>query len=450
MELYKTYYNDFKNTHKNELNVFLHLFTTLCGIFGFISLLPYNYLFSIFYLLHLTILIPKSVFYNTFLYMGLLTFLSYFYKPSNYQSLYLLIFAFLFQEFSHYITNEKTMVANYFTFNRTFIKKYIIHTYLLLPLVIKISSQTNFYDLHSNKTISFTILDESLTSYIDHLTKYLINKKPSQEHTTHIWYKDLIEENKKAFYNIVKSPAIFDSIYENYDKNMYTIENVSSMDEIYVSTFHTKYNSDAVFYLEHIDGPFGLLPGITVNRTIIALTPNDFINTVFPNDKKYTLTKRQLVSFDFNRTIHYIDKNINNLSPEYRIVIKAHYLIYPKILKYYAYLYCYLTVMYDIIARKLFLYTLNPTSVSQNIITKSILTVTNKWYLIEQYLGMNNISYTFCIMLLSYIFNNNVICLFYSFLMYIYSYTNVSKRFFSILLLCNIFYLIYLIYLVYI
>ena len=27
--------------------------------------------------------------------------------------------------------------------------------------------------------------------------------------------------------------------------------------------------------------PFGLLPGISVNRTIIALTPNDFINTVF-------------------------------------------------------------------------------------------------------------------------------------------------------------------------
>ena len=445
MNLYNIYYNDFKNTHKNKLNIFLHLFTTLCGIFGFISLLPYNYLFFIFYLLHLTILIPKSIFYKTALYMGLLTVLSYFYKPTTYQSLCLLTFSVLFQEFSHYITNETTMVANYCAFDKIFIKKYIIHSYLLLPLVIKSCLQTNLYDLHSNKTISFAILEESLTQYIDHLANYLITIKPSQEHTTHIWYKDLIEENKNAFYNIVKSPAIFDSIYENYDKNMYTIENVSSMDEIYVSTFHNKYNSDAVFYLEHIDGPFGLLPGITVNRTIIALTPNDFINTVFPsNKKKYTLTKGQLVSFDFNRTIHYINKNINNISPEYRIVIKAHYLIYPKVLKYYAHLYCYLTVMYDIIARKLFLYTLNPTSVSQNIVTKSILTVTNKWYLTEQYIGMNNISYTFCIMLLSYIFNNNVICLFYSFLMYIYSHTNVSKRFFSVLLLCNIFHLVYL------
>jgi hypothetical protein len=337
------------------------------------------------------------------------------------------------------------MVANYFTFDKTFIKKYIIHSYLLLPLVIKNCLQTNFYNLHSNKTISFTNLEESLTKNIDFLANYLITTKPSQEHTTHIWYKDLNETNKKMFYDIVQSQSIFDSIYENCDKNMYTIENILSMDEIYVSTFHNKYNSDAVFYLEHIDGPFGLLPGISVNRTIIALTPNDFINTVFPNDKKkYTLTKGQLVSFDFNRTIHYINKNLNNNSPEYRIVIKAHYLIYPKVLKYYAHIYCFLTVMYDIIARKLFLYTLNPTSVSQNILTNSIISVTNKWYLTEQYLGMNNISYTFCIMLLAYLFNNFVIFLFYSFLMYIYSHTNVSKRFFGSLLFCNILYVIYL------
>ena len=445
MDLYKVYYNDFKNTHKNELNVFLHLFTTLCGIFGIINLLPYNYIFVFLYLFHLSLLVPKSIFYKTSLHLGIITILSYFYKLTNFQSFQLLLFSFLFQEFSHYITNESTMVANYFTFDKTFIKKYIIHSYLLLPLVIKNCLQTNFYNLHSNKTISFTNLEESLTKNIDFLANYLITTKPSQEHTTHIWYKDLNETNKKMFYDIVQSQSIFDSIYENCDKNMYTIENILSMDEIYVSTFHNKYNSDAVFYLEHIDGPFGLLPGISVNRTIIALTPNDFINTVFPNDKKkYTLTKGQLVSFDFNRTIHYINKNLNNNSPEYRIVIKAHYLIYPKVLKYYAHIYCFLTVMYDIIARKLFLYTLNPTSVSQNILTNSIISVTNKWYLTEQYLGMNNISYTFCIMLLAYLFNNFVIFLFYSFLMYIYSHTNVSKRFFGGLLFCNILYIIYL------
>lgn len=445
MDVYKLYYNDFKNTHKNELNIFLHLFTTLCGFFGIINILPYNYIFVLLYLFHLSFLIPKSIFYKTTLYLGIITSLSYFYKITNYQSLQLLIFSFLFQELSHYVTNESTMVSNYFSYDKAFIKKYITHSYLLLPLVIKNCLHTNFYNLHSNKTISFTNLEESLTKNIDFLANYLITTKPSQEHTTHIWYKDLNETNKKMFYEIVKSQSIFDSIYENCDKNMYTIENILSMDEIYVSTFHSKYNSDAVFYLEHIDGPFGLLPGISVNRTIIALTPNDFINTVFPNDKKkYTLTKGQLVSFDFNRTIHYINKNLNSNSPEYRIVIKAHYLIYPKVLKYYAHIYCFLTVMYDIIARKLFLYTLNPTSVSQNILTNGIISVTNKWYLTEQYLGMNNISYTFCIMLLAYLFNNFVIFLFYSFLMYIYSHTNVSKRFFGILLFCNILYVIYL------
>ena len=443
MELYKMYYNNFKNTHKNELNIFLHLFTTLCGMFGVINILPYNYVFSFLYLLHLSIIVPKSVFYKTFLYIGLLMVLSYFYKQTVYQSLCLILFAFLFQEFSHFITNEKTMVANYFALDKTAIKKYIIHSYLLLPLIIKNCLETNLYDLHSNKTISFAKLEDTLIHYVDYLANYLIETKPSKEHTTHIWYKDLETEKKEAFYNIINSQSIFDSIYENYNKNMYSIDNILSMDEIYVSTYFTKNNSDNVFYTKHIDGPFGLLPGITINRTIIALTYNNFINTkFFIQEKNYTLTKGDSISFDYNRTIHYIDKIYNNnLLPEYRIVIKAHYLIYPKNMKYYAYFYCYLNIYYNKIARTLFLYTLEPISLSQNITTKSILCITNKWYLIEQYIGMNNISYTFCMMFLAYIFNNFIILLFYSFLMYIYSHTNVSKQFFSILLFCNILFL---------
>lgn len=415
MDLFKNYYDDFKETHKNELNIFLHLFTIMCGFFGFISLLPYNYIFGIIYLAPLICCVPKQVFNNCFLFVSAFIFMSYVYIIDFYQSISLMCFAFMFQEFSHLLTNEKTMVSNYFC-NKDFMKRYLIHTYFLIPLVIKRCLNTSFEKLNFSNNISFAVIEENLNNKIDLLVNYIVKSNPSEEYTTHLWFTDLEYIYKKTFEEISKSPAIFSSLYEIYDKNMYEIENITQMDEIYVSSFHNKYNSDAVFYLDHIDGPFGLLPGVTVNRTIIALTPNEYINTRFPiQNEKFTLNKNESVSFDFNRTIHYIDKNIDVKPPDYRVVLKVHYLIYPKILKYYAKFYCYLTVSYDRIARQLFLYTQNPDTVSSNIVTQIILTVTNKWYFIEQYIGMNNISHMFIIGLLAYIFNNFII-----FMMYVY------------------------------
>lgn len=441
MLLFHNLYKDFELTHKSDLNNFIHIFSLLCGFFGFINIIPYNYILFNLYILHLYFIIPNNIIYKSFIFINIILFMSYIYTITISQSLYLLLFSFILQEFSHFITNERTMVSLYFTFSKDFLYKYIIHSYFLLPFIIKHNNHKYFQNLFLNNNIIYFKLSSDLNKYIYQLQESITFYKPSTKYTTHIWYTDLYFKYKNDFIQIIKHKSLFDNLYSYYDKNIYNIENIIQMDEYYVSSYNSKYSSDNVFYLDHIDGPFGLLPGIIINRSIIAITPNEFINTNFPIEKKiYTLTTGECVSFDFNRCIHYIDKNINKITSDFRIVLKVHFLIYPKKLKYYAYFYKYLTIYYDKIARNLFLYTIQPNTISTNFITSIILFITNKYYYIEKYIGFNNISYTFIILLLSYIFNNFIIYIFYIFLMYFYNTHNYY--FYTFLSLINLFIII--------
>ena len=442
MLVFNDYYNIFKETHKSELNIFVHLLTIFCGFFGVLSLLPFNYLFSVLYLVHLRNILPKHIFNKTCLYVTFFTVLSNLYIISNLQIFYLLLFSFITQEASHFITYEKTMASTYFTFNSVSLNQYLIHSYLLLPLIINHTYNKYFYSLFSSNNVIFINLPSTLNNHINLLENYILSLNPSKSVTTHIWYKDLDITYKSAFLHIIKNNAIFEELYKMYNKDTYIIENIVNMDEIYVSSFTDNVSSDKVFYSHHIDGPFGLLPGVIVNRTIISISSNDYINTNFPiTNKKYTLTKGQCVSFDFNRTIHYIDKNENRSMPKYRIVLKGHYLIYPKKLKYYAKIYGYLNIIYDKIARKLFLYTIKPNDTSSNFMCKIILGVTNNWYLMEKYIGMNNLSYMSLVVYLSYYFDNYVIFLMYTSLMYSYGSYNLRCNLYFYLCCINFLYI---------
>ena len=443
MLVFNDYYDIFKETHKSELNIFVHLLTIFCGFFGVLSLLPFNYIFSVSYLVNLKNILPRPIFYKTCLYVAFFIVLSNIYIISNLQIFYLLLFAFITQEASHLITYEKTMTSTYFTFDSDTLNQYLIHSYLLLPLIINHTYNKYFYSLFSNNNVSFIDLPESLNNHINLLENYIVSLNPSKSITTHIWYKDLDLTYKSAFLHIIKNNAIFEELHKIYNKNIYTIENIVDMDEIYVSSFADTISSDKVFYSHHIDGPFGLLPGVIVNRTIISISSNEYINTNFPiTNKKYTLTKGECVSFDFNRTIHYIDKNENRSMPKYRIVLKGHYLIYPKKLKYYAKIYGCLNIIYDKIARKLFLYTIKPNDTSSNFMCKFILYVTNNWYLMEKYIGMNNLSYLYIIVFISYYFNNYIIFLMYSFLMYMHGSYNLKCNLYFYLCCMNFLYIV--------
>lgn len=57
---------------------------------------------------------------------------------------------------------------------------------------------------------------------------------------------------------------------------------IEGMNEIYVASEKHKSNSDTVFYMQHIDGPWYLMPFCGAYRCILAVNENNRICTAFP------------------------------------------------------------------------------------------------------------------------------------------------------------------------
>ena len=126
------------------------------------------------------------------------------------------------------------------------------------------------------------------------------------------------------------------------------------------------------------------------------------------------------IAFDYNREVHYIDSTrnidgelIDSRQPgDRRIVLKIHYIVYPRFLSIYGKVIKYLNVTYNWIARQLFLNT-KTSFTNQSFIQKrlcnSILNITNIYPYIESYIGLNNIAYLLFSLLASILFNNKYI-----------------------------------------
>ena len=123
--------------------------------------------------------------------------------------------------------------------------------------------------------------------------------------------------------------------------------------------------SDAVFQENHIDGPFGLFPKLTLVRCIVTLNNETNIITNIKG-KDISCNKGDFFAIDYNRDLHFIYGE--QLPEQKRYILKLHYVMYPKntpmpILKFYK----YINYKYNLLARKLFLYTINPTSYKQQL-----------------------------------------------------------------------------------
>lgn len=405
---------DFKQSHCNQLNIVLHIFSTSIGLFGLLCLTNYSKIISLIYSLYMLSKISYETSFITMSYLGLINYLSNQYPIDYLSSIGYIFYGFILQELCHWFTNEKTFSSSYYdSLNISFLKKYILQSLYLIPLLIDTTICSKFNKVFiNNNNISHTKLESELDDDIDKINDWVLKQNPSHDFTTHWWYVKL-DDIKHSFQRISKSKNIFNSLHTIFDLNMYNIERIESMDEIYVSSFNEKFNSDKVFFSHHIDGPMGIFPGIKVYRSIVAVTENEYISTNFPmHNQDYCLSKGDFLGFDYNRDIHYIYKNNENKVPEYRVVLKIHYLIYPKMLKWYAKLYGLLTSLYNTIARKLFVYTLNPNGTIGNGVTKMILGVTDNWFLLEKYAGFNNLAYIVGISIISYFFKSPVLFIF--------------------------------------
>ena len=72
-----------------------------------------------------------------------------------------------------------------------------------------------------------------------------------------------------------------------------TVQVIEGMNEIYVASEKHESNSDTVFYMQHIDGPWYLMPFCGAYRCILAVNENKCICTAFPQVRPFDLQARR-------------------------------------------------------------------------------------------------------------------------------------------------------------
>ena len=123
--------------------------------------------------------------------------------------------------------------------------------------------------------------------------------------------------------------------------------------------------SDAVFQENHIDGPFGFIPYLTLIRCIVTIYNETEIKTNIKGEN-IACKMGEFIGHDYNRDLHFIHGK--QLKGEKRYVLKLHYVLYPEWMPLFLVaIFKYLNTTYNSIARKLFLYSINPKTYGQKI-----------------------------------------------------------------------------------
>lgn len=205
-------------------------------------------------------------------------------------------------------------------------------------------------------------VEEAHAGHLGTLLSFVDAQALDRQETFHTWEAELPPGERDAFAALADSAAIRASILEAFPGC--TVHSVDSMNELYVSNMGAK-GSDNAFLQHHIDGPFGILPFVTLLRCLVVVRGNDRVTTIFTAQKKGTaLRTGEFCWFDYNRDIHYIVKSgaPDDLLEESRICLKAHYAVVPRWLAPVQGLFAGWNATYNERARRLFLASKNPRS----------------------------------------------------------------------------------------
>lgn len=234
-------------------------------------------------------------------------------------------------------------------------------------------------------------VEESHADHIETMLAFVDRQALDRRETFHAWEAELPPKEREAFAALKDSTAIRASILEAFPGC--AVHNVDAMNEVYVSNMGAK-GSDRVFLQQHIDGPFGLLPFLTLLRCLVVVRGNDRVTTIFSMQKrKNTLRTGQFCWFDYNRDIHYIVKSgdPNDLLEESRICLKVHYSVIPRWLAPFRALFAGWNTTYNRRARQLFLASKNPRSTIGRFLGAIVNIGTFLYPLFERYVGLLNL-----------------------------------------------------------
>jgi len=262
---------------------------------------------------------------------------------------------------------------------------------------------------------------------------WVIKQPPPINTSTHWWCKDLPPNINELFCDISKNNKIIEMFKTSFGNDC-IVDILDDMNEIYVSPplnnnkNFTKNASDNIFYTRHIDGPFFYIPFASCYRVIVGLDDNKDTMTVFNIiPETYIIKTGDVVGFDFHRECHYITpiiryNDINNYTiynKKYRVILKIHYCVYPKWAFVFGFILSKLSIMYNKLFRKLFLFTLKPQNKYIKYLAKSMIITTKVYHDIEYYIGNNNIQYILLLYFISTKTNYYVLLLSTSFIHYL-------------------------------
>jgi len=209
-------------------------------------------------------------------------------------------------------------------------------------------------------------LEAELTRDINVLSKYIETQtKCTCDTSVHYYETDANNFIRSAIQRIRCSTSIYDNIMERWGEGM-CVSHLIEMNEIYSSRLRGvggEAGSDAVFQVNHIDGPFGFVPYITMVRLIVTLYNETNIKTNLKG-RVVQCGAGEFLAHDYNRDLHFIFGEQS--ADQVRYVLKLHYVLYPDWMP---------VILVDVYkrgnsswnsaARRLFVFTLNPTTYIQ-------------------------------------------------------------------------------------
>jgi hypothetical protein len=372
--------SQFHPYHKHDLNVVLHVLTTGLGVWGAIQLATVLDFVEAVYLygavIALTTPLPVAMLHTAFVYGCLQVPVTTLLQSTATSSiivgtrldvpmnlcLAVMASGYGLQDLAHWLCAEKTMMSSYIATNPAML---LIHTLWLMPLVIDAVLKRYCYIptlfVSRNRNVVCQVASRKSVEQLRHWINENVPQKPE---TTHLWPHEH-EGTDRPVQDLEQDASILAGFRKVFAAHHFDILPVVPMNEIYVTAVGAirEITSDAVFYTPHTDGPYWWLPGASLYRVLVGVTPNTMVRTRFNLQhvsQDTVVDMYDVLGFDYNRELHWIDHVPGQTNKERRSLIKLHFIVYPKGWHRYGKLCAHLNTSYNTWARNNFLRTLRP------------------------------------------------------------------------------------------
>ena len=403
LEAYGHVSSQFHVYHKHDLNVLAHLFTTGLGVWGTIQLaLLYDFEYAVVtyaFFIGLTAPFWTALIHTALVAtMATVPALQVSALPLEMNDICICLLAismgYGLQDLSHYVFQEKTYMSSYIGARPLML---LVHTLWLFPLVIdSILMRWCFLPFMVSRNRTFATQVASRKA-VEDLREWINANVAEVKETTHLWPHQH-EKTSGPVKALEDDSSIYAGFRTIFAAKHFDVKPVVGMNEIYVTAVGAKedINSDAVFYTPHTDGPYWFLPGASLYRVLVGVTPNHMVRTRFnlqhPSQDQ-VVDMYGVLGFDYSRELHWIDHVPGESNTERRSLIKLHYIVYPKGWTWYGNFCAKLQTNYNTWARNNFLKTLRPDGIADFILAWWIWLTTWSNAIFEENIGWSNLVY---------------------------------------------------------